>query len=113
MGATRPQTPRRSPRQAFGGNSGSRPQGGKLTKSKTLTNPQNFSYEVSHLRGHGTMQSMEPSLQAPPRTGCLKESQSSLCAAPGHRSLENRNRSNHTKDVGLILAEASTRRHVE
>ena len=24
-----------------------------LTKSKTLTNPQNFSYEVSHLRGHG------------------------------------------------------------
>ena len=35
------------------GNSGSRPQGGKLTKSKTLTNPQNFSYEVSHLRGHG------------------------------------------------------------
>ena len=55
MGAARPQTPRRSPRQAFGGNSGSRPQGGKLTKSKTLTNPQNFSYEVSHLRGHGNV----------------------------------------------------------
>jgi putative transposase len=29
MGAARPQTPRRSPRQAFGGNSGSTPQGGK------------------------------------------------------------------------------------
>ena len=26
---------------------------GAVTKSKTLTNPQNFSYEVSHLRGHG------------------------------------------------------------
>ena len=24
-------------------------------KSKTLTNPQNFSYEVSHLRGDGTI----------------------------------------------------------
>jgi len=57
------------------------------------------------------MQPMEPSLREPPRSGCLKESQSSLCAAPGHRSLENRNRSNHTKDVGLILAEASTSRH--
>ena len=51
MGAARPQTPRRSPRQAFGGNS-SRPQGGKQTKTKTLRNPQNFSYEVSHLRVH-------------------------------------------------------------
>ena len=29
------------------------PQGGKLTKSKTLTNPQYFSCKVSHLRGHG------------------------------------------------------------
>ena len=35
-----PQTPRRSPRQAFGGNSGSTPQGGKQTKTKTLRNPQ-------------------------------------------------------------------------
>ena len=51
MGAARPQTPRRSPRQAFGGNSGSTPQGGKQTKNKTLRNPQNFSYEVSHLAG--------------------------------------------------------------
>jgi hypothetical protein len=54
MWAARPQTPRRSPRQAFGGNSGSTPQGGKQAKNKTLTNPQSFSYEVSHLRGHGT-----------------------------------------------------------
>ena len=50
MGAARPQTPRRSPRQAFGGNKGSKPQDGKQTKTKILTNPQNFSYEVSHLR---------------------------------------------------------------
>ena len=55
MGATRPQTPRRSPRQAFGGNSGSTPQSGKQTKTKTLTNPQNFSYEVSQLRGAGKL----------------------------------------------------------
>jgi transposase InsO family protein len=53
MGAARPQTPRRSPRQAFGGNSLT-PQGGKLTITKTLRNPQNFSYEVSHLRVHAT-----------------------------------------------------------
>ena len=52
MGAARPQTPRRSPRQAFGGNSGATPQGGKQTKIKTLRSPQNFSYEVSHTRGH-------------------------------------------------------------
>jgi hypothetical protein len=52
MGATRPQTPRRSPRQAFGGNSEATPQGGKQTKTKTLSNLQNFSYEVSHRRGH-------------------------------------------------------------
>jgi putative transposase len=57
MGATRPQTPRRSPRQAFGGNSEATPQGGKQTKTKTLRNPQNFSYEVSHLRGHATTKS--------------------------------------------------------
>jgi hypothetical protein len=50
-GGGAPQTPRRSPRQAFGGNSLT-PQGGKLTKTKTLRNPQNFSYEVSHLRVH-------------------------------------------------------------
>ena len=31
------------------------PQGGKQTKTKTLTNPQSFSYEVSHLRGHGSL----------------------------------------------------------
>ena len=30
------------------------PQGGKQTINKTLRNPQSFSYEVSHLRGHGT-----------------------------------------------------------
>jgi hypothetical protein len=52
MGAARLQTPRRSPRQAFGGNLAT-PQGGKQTKTKTLTNPQNFSYELSHLRDHG------------------------------------------------------------
>ena len=52
MGATRPQTPRRSPRQAFGGNSEATPQGGKQTKTKTLSNLQNFSYEVSHRRAH-------------------------------------------------------------
>ena len=55
MGAARPQTPRRSPRQAFGGNSEATPQGGKQTKTKTLRNPQNFSYEVSHLRGHASV----------------------------------------------------------
>jgi hypothetical protein len=49
------QTPRRSPRQAFGGNSEATPQGGKQTKTKTLSNLQNFSYEVSHRRGHATM----------------------------------------------------------
>ena len=31
------------------------PQGGKQTKTKTLTNPQNFSYEVSQLRGAGKL----------------------------------------------------------
>ena len=30
------------------------PQGGKLIITKTLRNPQNFSYEVSHLRVHAT-----------------------------------------------------------
>ena len=54
MGAARPQTPRRWPRQAFGGNYGSTPQGGQQTKTTILTNPQSFSYEASHLRGHGT-----------------------------------------------------------
>jgi hypothetical protein len=34
-------------------------------KSKTLTNPQNFSYEVSHLRGHGTRIQVFPCLPAP------------------------------------------------
>ena len=58
MGVTRPQTPRRSPRQAFGGNSGATPQGGKQTKTKTLRNPQNFSYEVSHLWGHANFLSV-------------------------------------------------------
>jgi hypothetical protein len=53
LGTARPQTPRRSPRQAFGGNPAT-PQGGKQTKSKALTNPQSFSYEVSHLRGYGS-----------------------------------------------------------
>ena len=48
MGAARPQTSRRSTRQAFGGTQKQR----KQTKTKTLRNPQNFSYEVSHLRGH-------------------------------------------------------------
>ena len=48
------QTPRRSPRQAFGGNSEATPQGGKQTKTKTLSNLQNFSYEVSHRRGHAS-----------------------------------------------------------
>ena len=57
-GAPRPQTPRRSPRQAFGGNS-SRPQGGEQTKTKTLRNPQNFSYEVSHPRVHARSSSAD------------------------------------------------------
>ena len=56
MGAAHPQTPRRSPRHAFGGNPAT-PQGGKQTNdkqnTKELRNPQSFSYEVSHLRGHG------------------------------------------------------------
>jgi putative transposase len=34
------------------GNSGATPQGGKQTKTKTLRNPQSFSYELSHPRGH-------------------------------------------------------------
>src|SRR6267142_2172144 len=51
MGAARPQTPRRSPRQAFGGHSGATPQRGNQTEIKTPRNPQNFSFEVSHLRG--------------------------------------------------------------
>jgi hypothetical protein len=29
------------------------PQDGKQKTNKTLRNPQSFSYEVSHLRGHG------------------------------------------------------------
>ena len=50
-----PPNPGRSPRQAFGGNS--RPQGGEQTKTKTLWNPQNFSYEVSHPRVHARSRS--------------------------------------------------------
>ncbi len=49
MGAARPK-PRAARRgKRSGGTSGSTPQGGKQTKTKTLRNPQNFSYEVSHL----------------------------------------------------------------
>jgi hypothetical protein len=55
MGAARSQAPRRSPRQVFGGNSQATPQSGKQTKPKTLTNPQNFSYEVSPLRGQASL----------------------------------------------------------
>ena len=55
MRAARPQNP--APLAAAGvrGEPGSTPQGGKQTKTKILRNPQNFSYEVSHLRGHGMM----------------------------------------------------------
>ena len=35
------------------GNYGSTPQGGSQRKTRTPTNPESFSYEVSHLRGHG------------------------------------------------------------
>jgi hypothetical protein len=52
MGAAHPQTPRRSPWQAFRGNPAT-PQDGKQRTNKTVRNPQSFSYEVSHLRGHG------------------------------------------------------------
>ena len=48
---TPPGFKRRSPRHAFGGNSEATPQDGKQTKTTTLRNPQNFGYEVSHLRG--------------------------------------------------------------
>jgi hypothetical protein len=44
---------------AFGGNSEATPQGGKQTKTKTLSNLQNFSYEVSHRRGHATSYLMD------------------------------------------------------
>ena len=54
---TPPGFKRRSPRHAFGGNSEATPQDGKQTKTTTLRNPQNFGYEVSHLRGHANTMS--------------------------------------------------------
>ena len=42
MGVAHPKTPRRSPRQT-----------NDKQNTKELRNPQSFSYEVSHLRGHG------------------------------------------------------------
>src|SRR4029077_3393025 len=57
--------PRRSPRRAFGGNSGSTPQGGKQTKNKTLRNPQSFSYELSHPRGHAMVGDEVPAPNLP------------------------------------------------
>lgn len=49
MGAARPQTQRRSPRQAFGGKRVLPHLGGKKTKQQNKL--RIFSYEVSHLRG--------------------------------------------------------------
>jgi hypothetical protein len=54
MGGCAPPNP--APLAAAGvrGNSGSTPQRGKQTKTKTLRNLQNFSYKVSHLQGHAS-----------------------------------------------------------
>jgi len=54
MGAARPQTPRRSPRQAFGGNWVLTHLGGKEPKQQNQ--PQISSNELSNLRGQVTAQ---------------------------------------------------------
>ena len=69
------QTPRRSPRRAFRGNSGATPQRGNQTETKTPRNPQNFSYEVSHLRGQA--RECQPSRSAQDDTTVLL----AVCAA--------------------------------
>jgi hypothetical protein len=52
IGAPRPQTPRRSPRQAFEGNKALPRQRGNKPQSQTTTNHwQNYSFEVSRFWG--------------------------------------------------------------
>jgi hypothetical protein len=60
MGAARLQTPRRSPRQAFGGEYRGNATRWQTNKTKTLRNPQNFNYEVSYLRGHASRAQLHP-----------------------------------------------------
>ena len=69
MGAARPQTPRRSPRQAFGGNMRCyRTFAATKLKTKTL---RNFSFDVSNQRGHATL--LHPVLVLANLGGCVAE----------------------------------------